>query len=104
MGKINELLKWLRGKGFVQEGQYLSYRDKLVKYYVSIDNDYVRIGAFIVFNGIEYEGDCIYSRKQLDETFVAEDAMLLAMKEAFIIAMRRLMNHYVENSILGGKI
>lgn len=101
MKKINELVTWLRENRFRPNDAGYTYRDKLVQYQVCIDARYVRIGASIQFNNKEYIGRYIYSREQLEAIITdTEEAMLLAMKSAFLDAMGDLAKDYMEHSLL----
>lgn len=101
MEKVNELVTWLKENGFRPNGVGYTYRDKLVQYQVCIDARYVRIGASIQFNNHEYIGRYIYAREQLEAIIAdTEEAVLLAMKSAFLDAMGDLGKDYIEHSLL----
>lgn len=106
MSKVNELVVWLKGLGFTQEGMFLVYRDELARYAIVPEKDKIWLRVSIAFSGKTYEEFCNLWWKQIEQHRInndPKDAVIFVLNDLFNHVMGGMLLEYKDNSILSVK-
>jgi hypothetical protein len=95
MSKVNELVVWLKGLGFTQEGMFLVYKDELARYVIVPENDKIWLRVSIAFRGETFEKVCYLWWEQIEQHRINNDP-----KDAVIFVLNDLFNHVMGDMIL----
>ncbi|MBQ2435988.1 MAG: hypothetical protein II269_07640 [Bacteroidaceae bacterium] len=103
MSKVNELVVWLKGLGFTQDGLFLVYKDELARYTIVPENDKIWLRVSISFRGKTFEKFCNLWWEQIEQHPIdndPKDAVVFVLNDLFNLVMGDMLLEYKGNSIL----